>query len=187
MTETDICNLALGMLGHDRTITTDFRTATSTEAMRCRLFFDACRKKILAAAAWLFAEDSVTLNNAERIGNGDFEWYYQVPADCLNIVRMNCPDFRHTPGGIVCAARLGVELVYTRDVSDLTLWPQPALDALAAELAARLVVPMTGGNEEKTSVMRAVAKNALDDAKLWNANQTPQRPPNNDRYAKARN
>ena len=37
MTETDVCNMALGMLGHDRVISSDVRTDKSTEAVRCRL------------------------------------------------------------------------------------------------------------------------------------------------------
>lgn len=194
MTETDMCNLALGMLGHDRTIAGDFRTATSTEAVRCRLHFDGARKRVLSAHSWIFAEDHVTLcaepDPADASVTG---WQaFALPSDCLNIVRAyepECPgnalDFAPTADG-VCCPRDRVTVAYVRDLKNLAAWPQPALDALAAELAARLSGAITG-SAEKARAFRQDAARELAQAALWNARQAPQKPTGHNRYAESRN
>ena len=63
MTETDICNRALALLGHDRPIE-DFDGMTdgayndqSTEAVRCRAFYGAAVRNCLAEHDWDFAAE----------------------------------------------------------------------------------------------------------------------------------
>lgn len=196
MTETDICNLALGMLAHDRAIASDFRSDTSTEAVRCRLFFDSSRIKILSCGApWTFALENMT-TCAETPGafhDPDIApgWRFSLPAGCLHVVRVHDPFDERAPVDFrPCGTEIYVDecdttIIYVDDTTDLTLWPQCALDALAAELAARLAGPMTG-KAEKASAARADADRALSLATLWNARQTPPRAPADDRYIRAR-
>lgn len=192
MTETDICNLALGMLAHDRTVSSDFRTATSTEAARCRLFFDACRRRVLGAHAWIFAETPATLCRCAAPAAGcPSGWHaFATPPDCLNIIRAADPhagpvDFMPCGASVSCPC-VAAAIVYVRDVTDLAEWPQPALDALASELAARLAGPMTG-SAEKAAAFRKDAARELAAAEAWNARQAPQKPTADNRYAAARN
>jgi hypothetical protein len=197
MTETDMCNTALGMLGHDRVISGDFRTATSTEAIRCRLHYDAARKSVLSApTCWIFAEESVTLYCSPDPTQGcvaDWRLFAQPP-DCLNIVRAHHahdPDapLDFNPAGhdvcINCACDEAT-LVYVRDVKDLAAWPQPVLDALAAELAARLSGAITGSTD-KAKAFRQDATRELTKASFWNARQAPQKPTGVNRYVHSRN
>lgn len=190
MTETELCNMALGLLGHDRVIETDFRSDTSTEAARCRLHFDAARKRLLSGNDWQFAEEPVTLAFPRRHTGG-----YDpatLPGDCLNIVRAHDPrDKDHrTPwagtgrGSVRCLCDAAT-IVYIRDVQDLAQWPQRPLDALAAELAASLAFAMTG-SADKAKAARQDALATLARAALWNARQFNKLMPCRDRYAHGR-
>ena len=180
------------MLGHDRAIPEDFRTASTAEAARCRLFFDASRRSVLSAHAWIFATLPATLAcdgcHADLCRAG---WHaFPLPADCLNVIRAWDPcedpvDFAPSGHGVECPCDRPT-IQYVRDATDLGEWPQPVLDALAAELAARLAGPMTG-SADKAAAFRRDAARQLAAAAEWNARQAPQRRPTNDRYINARN
>lgn len=189
--------MALGMLGHDRVITGDFRTAASTEALRCRLFFDASRKAVLSADGhhWRFAEDTVKLDlptpHQYHPETPDFPFLYELPVGCLNIIRVHrCDDcgfpvdFFPCATGVYCAEERAT-VIYVRDVTAIEDWPPLPLDALSAELAARLAGPMTA-SVDKTRAAKQDAKNALREAQLWNAKQFSNPPSNDDRYARSR-
>jgi len=196
MTETDVCNMALGMLGHDRVISGDFRTATSTEALRCRLFFDASRRAVLSSDGhhWRFAEDTIKLDleapqNPDEYG--DLPYLYQLPEDCLNIIRVHRREDDKWPVDFVPSGRYvrcseeRATVIYVRDMKEIADWPQLPLDALCAELAARLAGPMTG-NVDKAKAAKQDAKNALRAAQLWNAKQFENPPSRDDRYVISR-
>ena len=193
MTETDVCNLALGMLGHDRAITGDFRTATSTEALRCRLHFDACRRRVLSCRDWMFAEDRVTLYGAEGCGGAaSVMQAMRLPGDCLNVIRAHLPGRETDPvgwepraGHAIACDRAPSVIVYIRDVTDMDLWPQQPLDAFAAELAASLAGALTA-SVEKTANAKKEARAVLDDATVWNARQFPRRVQDPRRYERSR-
>lgn len=192
MTETDLCNTALGILAHDRVITGDFRTATSTEALRCRLHYDAARRSVLSAGTWIFAETSILVCQPQACPSLGGDWpSYALPPDCLNIVRARQADDPSQPvdfrqaGAAVCCPPGAVRIIYVRDTPDLGLWPQQPLDAFAAELAARLAPAMTG-SIEKARAFRADAAACLRNASLWNARQQPPKQPTHDRYAQSR-
>lgn len=199
MTETDVCNLALGMLGHDRVIEGDFRVNAGAEAKRCRLFFDASRRAVLSSprATWFFAQESLRLCGepcSEECGSRTPRWVAALPADCLSVVRVHRPGdpgthvgFGHYQGTRLICGASDVEVVYVRDVSDPSEWPQHPLDAWAAELASRLAGPMGGGNAEKVRLAKDGAKAALIEAAAWNALQRPAPPKDWDRYAASRN
>lgn len=196
MTETELCNTALGMLAHDRIITSDFRTDASTEAMRCRLFFDACRKRVLASRDWQFAEETITLSVASAApglwGSGSSPWLMAVPADSINVIRVHKPESEDVPSrwephaaGLLLCDMCPASIVYIRDVTDLSQWPQFPLDALAAELAAKLAGPLTG-DAKRALAAKEDARETLAAAGLWNAKQFPQKAPPPDRIARSR-
>jgi len=90
MTFTQICNLALGSLGHDRVVddydgkTNGVFNDQSTEAVRCRLFLPVAIEETLGAHDWNWAavECPVSLDHPS-----DGSWVrVERPTDALRVV-----------------------------------------------------------------------------------------------------
>lgn len=160
MTEVDICNNALALLGHDRTVSAlDDGTA---EAARCALFYPVSRDHVLAAFAWEFATKEVEVSADP----------YELPADCLRVVSVTdargvVPSTR--AGGSLTASRPGVLRYVSNGVPAESL-PPMVVDAVVAELAFRLFGPVVGNPNSKDEVevqqgFSALARAKLDEAK----------------------
>lgn len=172
MTETDLCNLALGLLGHDRTIKTDVRSDASTEAVRCRLHLDQCRRRTLALYPWRFCRARLMLEGGarRRFDAGEYRgWLYMLPPDCLEVVGVTgidpeaAPRWHKVAEGELCCERPLRELIYLRDAREPDSWPPLALDVWVAELAASLAGAMLGAKEARAA--REHARLALEAAR----------------------
>ena len=171
MDYTQICNLALGSLGHDRVVD-DYDGKTdgvfndqSTEAVRCRLFLPVALEQTLGAHDWNWAaaEDPVSLGHP-----ADGAWcVVETPADAARIVgvflrgpSVEKVETRMANGVLMVRAvpgRRAFIRYVPRDVApeDTPWWFR---DALVHRLAELLAGPMFG-----------------DDAKSANAAQTATR------------
>lgn len=159
MTEVDICNHALALLGHDREISS--LDDGSAEASRCSLFYPVARDHVLAAFAWEFATAEVEVPASS----------FELPADCLRVVSVTdaqgaVPVTR--AGGTVTASRAGLLRYVTRDV-DVADMPHMVVDAVVAELAFRLFGPVVGNPNSKDEVEVQQGFSSLAQAKLEEA------------------
>lgn len=160
MTVVEICNHALALLGHDRTITS--LSDGSAEAARCSLFYPVSRDAVLASFAWEFASKDVSVTTAQ----------YTLPADCLRVVSVRdasgaVPVSR--AGNKVTASRSGT-LRYVSNTVDVGSFPHLVADAVVAELAFRLFGPVLGNpkSKEESDVQQsyaALARERLDAAR----------------------
>lgn len=89
MTKTDICNRALAILGHDRTIT-DYDNDSSTEALRCRQFYMAALEEVLTEHDWDFATNEIRLRFTSTDENGYSR--LPLPADCVRFIAAMTPS-----------------------------------------------------------------------------------------------
>ncbi len=87
-TEVDICNLALGRLGVDKTILV-LATEQSKEARNCRRFYPLARDEVLEKVPWPFAVKTQALS---LLADGDLlpGWSYQYgqPTDMLTMLEL---------------------------------------------------------------------------------------------------
>ena len=149
MNNVDICNRALGVIGHDRTI--ESMSETTTEGLLCAKFYPAARDNVLAAYDWEFAavETEVNLN--------DDTTSWAIPAGCVKVVAVTDPD-----GRVLRTVRRGTNLLITRTgaatatvrytsnaiTSFEASLPHLVAEAIVYELAALLFGPMVGNVQD---------------------------------------
>lgn len=159
MTEIELCNRALAVIGHDRQITA--LTDGSTEAARCAQFCPAAIRNVLSAYNWNFAsaEAIVTLDENPKI--------YTPPAGFLKLVSIRDVD-GHALSALRSAGTLqifggGAETAIVRYVSaetSIAAFPHLVAEAVVYELAAMLFGPMVGNVQDSqgTALYHSYAK-----------------------------
>lgn len=151
----DICNLALTRLGH-APIQAFPPAENSEEARKCYLLYDRIRRTSLRAHPWNFATTTVAL--AQLAGDEilyDFDYVYQLPADCLRVLLVVDPadptsdeiPFEVRAGGVLLTDQPDARLRYIKDVSDSSFFDEQFVEAFSYRLAADLAMPITGKAE----------------------------------------
>lgn len=146
VSESGICNLALLRLGHDREISS--LTESSAEAGHCKTFYEHVRKSLLRAREWQFAQRIVTLALISE-GGTEFEYAYQLPSDCLRVLKIVNPYARdkdvpfNIRGHEVHTDLDDAQLLYLQDVKDPNLFDALFIEAFAYRLASEIAGPLT--------------------------------------------
>ena len=164
VTDIDICNRALALLGHDRTISS--LADGSAEAARCALFYPAAKLNVLAAQAWEFAIRQIAVEGGAAAS---------LPEDCARLVSIS-----DDAGGAISAVRSGRSVTPARDgtlryVSSATPvgdMPHLVVEAIVAELAFQLYGPMLGNPSGEPQMAAQKGLSALAQAKIqaaWDA------------------
>lgn len=155
-TDAQVCNQALGYVGHRAVIGSLLEQ--STEAQACATHYQTAKNAILEAFPWRWATARATL--AQFPANITREGYARVFAAPRDMVSANSarqiedggrPSVDPIPflveldsSGAYFIIATDAEvprLIYTRDV-EVALWPAKAIDALATELAVRLALTL---------------------------------------------
>ena len=165
MTEIELCNRALAVIGHDRQITS--LTDGSTEAARCAQFCPAAIRNVLSAYNWDFAsaEAIVTLDENPKI--------YTPPTGFLTLVSIRDAD-GHALSALRMAGSLqifggGSETAIVRYISAETAiaaFPHLVAEAVVYELAALLFGPMVGNVQDSQGTALYHSYTKLAAAKL---------------------
>ena len=177
MTKTEICNRALGVLGHDRTID-DFETDQSTEAQRCRAFYNSAVLNCLAEHDWDFAAVERELG---VVAPDQFGWArFPVPADALRISSVCDPQGRPLKTrrqlNFILVETLGgpARMRYiTSDITEID-FPHKFTEAVIHQLAALISGPMFG-DSAKTNSFMSLAAQKLSDAVTKETDETAYR------------
>lgn len=187
MTETDICNAALGAFGHDKTITS--LDDGTTEAARCSLFLAPSRKAVLGSHDWnsFKIEPPAVAGTPSPDGRS---YIFPYPSSAARICGVfdakGLPVRFRIANGAILADEPEASVHWIQDVEDPALWPPAICDAVTYELAYRLSGPMTG-KAATVSSMRQLAAQYLSIAKGLDANETRYCGDKGNRYADARN
>lgn len=174
MTKTEICNRALGALGHDRTID-DYATDESTEALRCRQFLDTAIKDCLSSHDWDFAAVEKPLGATAANPDGWVRLPY--PEDAFRIIVVS------TPNGNPLRTRRDRDWLYVKSFGEamhiryissdveVETFPHKFAEAVVDRLAALLAGPMFG-DDKKAQFFINNAAQSLEIAKREEANTT---------------
>ena len=185
MTDIEICNRALHLLGHDREITSLFETGedgaytdASTEAVRCRQFYGAAVKDCLAAHDWDFAAEEKVLS---PVTPDAFGWVVvAMPEEALRLIvvrdgegnpyktERNSRRLRVRTFGRGCVMR------YVRNEVEAEEMPHKFCEAVIAQLAFLLAGPMFG-DDSKTNNFYQLAQNRISDAITKETDETAYR------------
>ncbi len=166
MTKLELWNFALGCIPHDKLIVSD--SENSTEADRCRTFWDAARVKILSAHNWTFAMRSMECAGGLHRGVNGARWVFPMPEGAVKLVGVFDISGRQVEatgldGLIVTREPMG-ELRYVIDIEDPSLMPYLVQVAIAWDLAAQIAPLITSGGIRLRQIAQQAAI-ALGDAR----------------------
>src|ERR1700678_4558553 len=84
--DTDICQMAIDLLGHGEKLNSISAPQTDTEALMAR-HYDASRQRVLRMYPWHFA---TAMAQIPRIGTplSDYRDEYQLPADFIRLLSL---------------------------------------------------------------------------------------------------
>lgn len=171
MTTLELYNMALGLIGHDQVIIA--LPSTSTEARRCNTFYAAARRAVFSFYDWQWLISKASVTTATTFNSDGVTFVHAKPTGMLRLVDVR--DAAGTPlvyeivGGNIHTDAANVVLSYISDSTDPDVWPPLIQDAVTAELAARIAIPMTGN--------AALSDSLHKQAGIYMAQESGQQPP----------
>lgn len=167
----EICNRALTTYLGAGTITSI--TEDTPAAVQCNLHYGPTLTRVLEAFWWNFATKRATL--AQEVNDSAVWGYrYALPGDsvelrwvndsfetALTLKRLHQPydvDREITATSVYCDIDTAV-CEYTRNITDPTLFPQHFSDALSAQLASVIAMPIT----QDTSIASFATRRAAEE------------------------
>ncbi len=150
LTETSICNQALGRIGANQI--KNVETDTSVQAIQCRLHYEQTRDALLRSYSWRFASERATLDDGDT---PDFEWSnaFTLPDDFLALKsiyegRFSDINFRNyaIEGDEILTNETTMEIRYVKKVTDVLEFDSLFVKVLILLLADVLLGPLAGGD-----------------------------------------
>lgn len=182
-----VINAALHHIGESESLAP--LTDESTWVARVRSRYDEKVRLLFEKHPWNFCAAVVQLTATDPEPEG-WTYGFNKPAKCWRIIRVADsadnmdPRYASLPyedrGGRVLT---NCETTFLKYIEGSWLtkegsWPQHFADAISAEIALA-VCPTTDGNEDRIARIKAARKDAIREAKNWDAMQQPrwQEPP----------
>lgn len=181
-----ICNYALGRIGHNAVITS--LAESSTAAAQCNLVYDRVRVGLIEGHDWGFLRRHALLTQSGLTPPVYWEYTYQYPGDCQKVIaiydenwtrqsdkrRLDYEIGAQKSGGLTYTVIYSnVESAYIRytiDSSEPEAWPQYFVDAMFEKIAAEICLSMTG-SQSMAEEQRRSALIALDSARAQDNEQ----------------
>lgn len=159
MIDADICNMALGFIGKQSIVTLEDHDAN---AIKCKLYYDTCRQKILRSFEWNFArkQEQLAVIDMDRKG---WRYVYNYPEDCLLAYRVFTDNTQDSEFNIVSVNEnvKGIAtqadrawLDYLVDIKDLSLFPADLTMAFAHLLASKVAIALAGSSQTSAEQYR---------------------------------
>lgn len=179
ITETSICNMALGWVGA-RSITS--LSENSPEARACVQFYDMAREQTLRDHPWNFAQVRVALASIDVPDEyPEYGYAYSWPTDCLRALKVRNTagieeDFEvalSTVGGtrmILTNAEKAV-LIYTKNVTNVSVFDPLYARALARRIAADIGKVFFKNNQQTMQELETYYLNEIRKAQTQDAGE----------------
>ena len=145
-TTTDIGNLALSRIGHNRFMTS-YDDDTSNEADLIRLHYPICRDAVLRAHPWNFAIKRVDLASIDETIPFEFTYAFTLPTDCLKVLRTEwesqgiASEYRIEGRRLLCDNE-ACAIEYIAKITDTNQFDPNFVDVLAWAIAAEVAAPL---------------------------------------------
>lgn len=159
-----IANMALILLGEE-TITSLADDTKRARLANARLF--DTRDRVLRAHPWHCARARATLAKLVTPPAFGFESQFQLPVDCLRVLKINQERYQVEGRRILAGGDL-LELLYIRRVEDPTQLDDSCKGVLAAALAIELAEPLVASTD-KLRAMGELYEARLREARHVNA------------------
>lgn len=173
-----ICNMALAALGEAAKIASP--SDTSTEAKRCRLYYEPARDAVLREHPWNFAQARAQLQQLSETVSFGFDNVFLKPSDCLRIIgiygedgsEVTDPGTWKDEGGRILSDEDTLYILYTRRVKDPQYFDPLFVEALHLRLAAK-VAQATKAPANVRSELWSLYKIALAEAQSVDSTEGP--------------
>jgi len=151
-TKVIICNMAIHLLGAKRI---SALTDGTEEAQILTDVYDYILDEVLAAHPWNFAIKRDTLAELATEPEYEFENMFQLPNDCLRVIRMEDDDAVFSIESDALLTDEGeAKIKYIARITDTSKYSPHFVTTLAARLASEIAFPLTNS----TSLAEAMFK-----------------------------
>jgi hypothetical protein len=166
--EVGICNGALTKVGEETIISLG---EDSKAARLCNLMFDRLRDSILRAHPWNFAIKRVELAELTTTPIFGFASQFQLPTDCLRVLRTDEDQIPHQIEGRILLTDAGtVQIKYIAQITDPNLFDSLFIQALEDRIGAELAYNLSD-NRALSVDMRAKYKETLKEARAMDGQE----------------
>jgi hypothetical protein len=143
ITEINIINSALIKLGID---IINSRTQDNNKAARTmNQLYDLKRQELLRMHPWNFATSRQSLALLTTDPAFEYSYEFQLPDDCLRVVRINNPYQEYKiEGRTILTNSSTCDIIYIADIDDTSLFDPLFASALADFLAFKAALSLTG-------------------------------------------
>lgn len=199
LTDVQICNMALGHIGHTKFISS--RTERSTEVSVLNVYYDQSRDFIQELFPWDFAKKTAALglvtDFTHETDPHDWDFAYRYPADCVFACRIvtangranpNPPPFKigsDNAGRLIFTDQDDAILEYTRRVEDPALFPA-AFGELQSWWLAGLIAPGLAKDKKMTQGCLQMFEALKGVAEARSGNEQQQTPEPDSEFIRAR-
>jgi hypothetical protein len=129
------------------------------EAAACNILYSQLRDDILRSHPWNFAIKQATLQQLSDDPAFEFNNAFQLPNDCLRVLKTDDMSFKYKIKGRELHTDAGsVKIEYIRQETDTTIFDPLFVEVLATRLASELAYPIAGSNETKGILLREYEK-----------------------------
>jgi hypothetical protein len=156
--QTDICNLALVKLGHQRISAI---TESSVDARLCNAIYDEILDEALSAGpekGWKFARARITVSVDADSPNDQYDYRYKIPNECLRIVKVHTDGTNFTDwirqGEYILTNQVDdeIDVEYVRRITVTGLYPPHFVKVVYMMLAYHLGFKVTQSKRHVNSL-----------------------------------
>lgn len=181
---TKICNRAIQKVGGARILDI---TDDSKAGRACNACYDSVRQSELRKHYWRFAIKRATLAPVAGFTSEDYAYAFQLPSDCLRIIKPRDPylDWQLEGRRILTSQTNALALRYVGDITDPTLFDANFSEMLSMKVGEEICEELTQSNS-KIAKLSDDYKRAFSEAKQMNAFETIPVEPEEDSWLIAR-
>lgn len=155
-TSVSIANMALTALATSRITSL---TEDSEGARKVNAIYTQTRDALLEDHNWNFAREEAELSLLDETPVlGDWAYVYQLPSDCIRVIRMEVDSNFSIYGNTIYTNESSCKIEYVKKVTDEGLFSSGFVRAFAARLAMDLAYGIT----QSSTVAQLAAKNYQD-------------------------
>lgn len=162
-----IFNMALTLLGQEPISDPD--SSDDARAIVLRQTYDICRQALLEEHLWNFALERTVLALDSTSPEFEYTNRFELPANCIRVVKMyDTPEQYKEEGNFVLSDTDSLNLIYVKNITDVTYFPALFTKVLAYDLAISCEYKITNNQNLQNSLI-AQRQQALIKAKMVDA------------------
>lgn len=173
-----ICNLALDTLKQE--LVANIESPVSVEESLCARWYDVTRRELLRSHPWSFARTRAALLRNSAAPAFEYEDAYNLPSDFLRLIQIGDDVYEgekeYTIEGkqiLMNNAGDSLNVVYVKDVANVSQMDALFVDALVAELTVKLAPALLGMKPATQSYLVAERERILRQVRAINGQENP--------------